>query len=124
MKKISILLLMMFFVVGCFGGDSNKYELVYHFKNPSLGPVNGSKKYKIIVENKEIISAADIKSGQSIAVKKIPGIKLYKQALHGNSEKATVEFNKEGLPVKVSNKPPKGTLGGGYTVEIIKIIRK
>ena len=118
--KISggFLLLMMF--SGCSGAKSSQSvcTVEYHFRNPSLGPVNGKQDVKIKLQDRKLISAVDLHTQHPINPKKIRGYGLLVRALDHDTKGLEVSFDSKGFPVTIRRPVDHKKRGGSFVITL------
>lgn len=123
--NILVLAVGIFIFSSCAKGQdntSNASEMVYLyiFSNPSLGPVNGRQKVKMVIKGSTLISATDLGTKKPITFNKIRGIEVFKRALNHQNDGLDVQYSSGGVPVKIVRKDRRGRVGGGFVIILIK----
>ncbi len=96
--------------------SNQQYIFTYIFTNPSLGPVEGTEKLKILMKNKNILSVWSLKSGQEIKNFRLFNTLL--NVINGNTQDLKVEYDSNNFPKKIVSIINKMQLGGWYSIEI------
>ncbi len=92
------------------------YLFTYTFNSPSLGPAEGICKLKILMREKNILSAWSLKTG--LEYKDIHSFDILLHAINGETQNFLVEYDSNHFPKKIKPKIDKGQTGGWFTIRI------
>lgn len=100
---------------GVFTSDQ-LYFFTYTFNNPSLGPIEGTERAKVLMKNGKIISIFDLKSG--LNSRNMHGLDMLIDAINGKRiEKLKIEYNSRNFPQKIEPIIDREVVGGWYSIE-------
>ncbi|WP_457602962.1 hypothetical protein [Nitratifractor sp.] len=92
----------------------------YRFFNPSLGPVEGERTFRVVLRGDKVLEVVDLRThtradpGQGF-----PGLRIVREVLAGKREgKYRVTYDDKGRPLKVE--AASGRAGASYRIDILK----
>ena len=121
---------MFIFSISLFSSDdtntsnSNQlYLFTYIFNSPSLGPIEGIDRLKVLMKEKDILSTWSLKTG--LEYKDIHSFSILLHVINGSTQNFLVEYDSNHFPKKIKPKTDERQLGGGFTIEIkdFKVIK-
>lgn len=92
------------------------YTFTYIFNNPSLGPIAGVEKVKVLMKNRKIVSIWSLKTGLEIKNNHILDKLL--TVMNGNTHNLEIEYDDNNFPKKIKPILDKTKDGGWYMIEI------
>lgn len=121
MIKFMVMFGFVLFTNACNLDKSQKKEVViYTFSNPSLGPIDGTQKVKLIMKDGSIIYAIDLSNNRQINLKEIKGISAFKKALVHQNGGLIVDYSSDNIPMKIIKKDLVGQVGGAFTIKVTR----
>lgn len=121
MIKFMVMFGFVLFTNACNLDKSQKKEVViYTFSNPSLGPIDGTQKVKLIMKDGSIIYAIDLSNNRQINLKEIKGISAFKKALVHQNSGLIVDYSSDNIPMKIIKKDLVGQVGGAFTIKVTR----
>lgn len=97
--------------------SNQPYLFTYTFSNPSLGPIDGIERAKVLMQNGTILSVWNLKTG--LKDRNILGLKTLLETINRSSTQALqVEYNSNNFPKRIEPKIDREQEGGWYSIEI------
>ena len=94
------------------------YTFTYIINHPSLGPVDGTSIFTVLVL-KEKISAINLATGDKVSIKDLPYIHILLEAIKKESNIDTVLYDKNNFPKKITSNVSPHILEAGFSIDIL-----
>ena len=119
-----LLLLTMVIFSGCGAKEAvmktKSCKVVYHFSNPSLGPVNGEREFSIRIVDGNVMEVTDLATGRPAKRERgIPGLSRVLEACRGERKKG-IRYHYDGYGRLKEISPSASGIGGGFRITIKK----
>ena len=96
----------------------SKCEVSYRFENPSLGPIDGRRAFRIFLDHGRLMKILDLQTGKEADRSRgTPGLSIVLAWLRGEMKKDRYLYRTLHGKELIQPSSPKG-LGGGFRIEI------
>jgi len=120
-----MIILLSIYYTHCLAAEENlnalgsTFTFQYTFSNPSMGPINGTERAMVLVNNKKAVSVLNLRNGKFIDINNTSfSVNTILSIINGAKTDKNVIYNDNQMPISISNTCPKDLVGCGYTIEI------
>ena len=92
----------------------------YRFFNPSLGPLEGERAFRVVLHGDRVLEIVDLGSGSAAdPARGTPGLRIVREVFFGNAEgKYRVIRDGDGRPKRIE--PLSAATGASYRIDILR----
>lgn len=100
--------------------EAESCTVEYRFLNPSLGPVEGERTFRVVLRGEKVLEVVDLRTAtRADPGQGFPGLGIVREVLAGKREgKYRVTYDDKGRPLKIE--VASGGTGASYRIDILK----